>query len=941
MLGGDTDTLEAEEVAKCIGIIPRVAANLFEQIKNSGKDYRVRISACQIYNETISDLLRRQDALSLVSAKSRQKTQSAHSKGHPPKDEEMSVAGLSWFECNSPAFLLSVLRTARRNLIYAETALNRASSRSHAVFTLEVLRSDGAIGKLTIIDLAGSEQYLPTSETALGESSHSVTSTSGAVATSNLSSVADTSHAAINSSLLALGRVVRALATHEKHIPYRSSVLTHLLKGRLGGSNITAVVANVRPTLEGDGTNSRHTLNFAASARSVVVHALQHRLTQRAQAKQLDGALVSILAPGSSPSPTSATTTTTGTADLPSPTRVEHAATQTEDVESAPQLEQVYHAAENAEAVPAAAPVAAVGTVKREEFATETQPWWLELERRCLSAEGQSLRFTQALKMIVASIANSLQVHDIPEASAMIEEAMATILETLLAPGPPESGESGENANAGSGETQSEISPMAVSQLSAALLAQVDAAQMSIEQASYAHQQAWAEHMAQLTARLDSKQTELEMLQDEKRGLEQALQQQKDATISIQAQAEQYSRGVSELQEIAVLDKLQQGFYVLKHNPKGKPHSRYIRWIDAGLDGKTMVEWGKKWQQEPFSRRMVVHSVCIGPHGSTGQRAIVKGFAPACMVTLLSANVQLDDSRSNSSKGRDSNKEKEKQKQKGKGKQEQLKSELVVQFQNEKDAAHFATQVQISLQRSVGQSWAAMSVSSSRVSSQLQVQLPGQSGSLSGLHRYDQDSAEPEFPSNFEEPALFEDGWNQAWMDASMALTTRSSYTRYSDDANSESIGQDASVVVDESDDDDVLLQSLSTLGDVGQGVASVDTSTEWMDDQHDEHVFARDSWNTNTVQIPIQNDSAAKNGENGNDGEDSVMYTSLSSPMLPDRVQDAHGQQLDTSQSSVVHVDLADRAADNDDIVLQWDDDDDGVMYGSTRDLFAGADSE
>ena len=152
----------------------------------------------------------------------------------------------------------------------------------------------------------------------------------------------------------------------------------------------------------------------------------------------------------------------------------------------------------------------------------------------------------------------------------------------------------------------------------------------------------------------------------------------------------------------------------------------------------------------------------------------------------------------------------------------------------------------------------------------------------------------------------------------------------------------------EDDDDDDVLLQSLSTLGshshsqgDVGRGIGSVDTSTEWMDDQHDEHVFARDSWNTNTVQIPIQNDSAANNGENGDDGDDSVMYASLSSPILPDRVQDADGQQLDTSQSSVVHVDLADRAADNDDIVLQWDDDDDGVMYGSTRDLFAGADSQ
>ena len=49
----------------------------------------------------------------------------------------------------------------------------------------------------------------------------------------------------INQSLTYLGRVINALSNHEKHIPFRDSVLTHLLKESLGGNSKTTLICTV------------------------------------------------------------------------------------------------------------------------------------------------------------------------------------------------------------------------------------------------------------------------------------------------------------------------------------------------------------------------------------------------------------------------------------------------------------------------------------------------------------------------------------------------------------------------------------------------------------------------------------------------------------------------------------------------------------------------
>jgi hypothetical protein len=104
------------------------------------------------------------------------------------------------------------------------------SSRSHLVASIMIEATDKQTklttsGKLTMVDLAGSESQKKTGATGtqLKEAN------------------------AINSSLSALGNVISALTSGQKHIPYRNSRLTELLQDGLGGNAKTLLFVNASP----------------------------------------------------------------------------------------------------------------------------------------------------------------------------------------------------------------------------------------------------------------------------------------------------------------------------------------------------------------------------------------------------------------------------------------------------------------------------------------------------------------------------------------------------------------------------------------------------------------------------------------------------------------------------------------------------------------------
>merc|ERR1712232_572775 len=86
-------------------------------------------------------------------------------------------------------------------------------------------RQGGRVTKkqLLFVDLAGSERILKT----------------------GVEGVAATQAMAINSSLTALGKVIRSLGANAKHVPFRDSMLTMLLRSSLEGQATTSVVINV------------------------------------------------------------------------------------------------------------------------------------------------------------------------------------------------------------------------------------------------------------------------------------------------------------------------------------------------------------------------------------------------------------------------------------------------------------------------------------------------------------------------------------------------------------------------------------------------------------------------------------------------------------------------------------------------------------------------
>eukprot|EP00656_Telonema_subtile_P013496 TRINITY_DN1685_c0_g1_i2.p2 TRINITY_DN1685_c0_g1~~TRINITY_DN1685_c0_g1_i2.p2 ORF type:complete len:186 (-),score=53.23 TRINITY_DN1685_c0_g1_i2:119-676(-) len=131
--------------------------------------------------------------------------------------------------------------------------MNATSSRSHSIVMLRLhqytSQSDegGRHCKIVLVDLAGSERP------AFAAGGDEARFREGIE---------------INKSLTALGNVISALAEGRKHVPFRDSVLTCLLRESLGGNSRTAMLAALSPAaINYDETMS--TLRFADRAKNI------------------------------------------------------------------------------------------------------------------------------------------------------------------------------------------------------------------------------------------------------------------------------------------------------------------------------------------------------------------------------------------------------------------------------------------------------------------------------------------------------------------------------------------------------------------------------------------------------------------------------------------------------------------------------------------------
>ena len=219
-------------------------ADLFQLIEDRSEEYafEVVVTFLEIYNEEIRDLL----------SESGQATPRGGLQIR--EDKSVKVAGLTELRPTSADEVKQIVLLGNTRRTQSPTNANETSSRSHAVLQVHVTRSprtanvteERTIATLSIIDLAGSER---------------------AAATTNMGQRM-IEGANINKSLLALGNCINSLCESGgavRHVPYRNSKLTRLLKFSLGGNCKTVMIVCVAPTSQ-HFDDTHNTLIYAERA---------------------------------------------------------------------------------------------------------------------------------------------------------------------------------------------------------------------------------------------------------------------------------------------------------------------------------------------------------------------------------------------------------------------------------------------------------------------------------------------------------------------------------------------------------------------------------------------------------------------------------------------------------------------------------------------------
>ncbi|QLG74817.1 hypothetical protein HG535_0H01440 [Zygotorulaspora mrakii] len=270
---GDLESKDKILLGEHAGIIPRVLVDLFKQLSEESREYSVKVSFLELYNEKLKDLLADGDEVeekirifdnNMGTQYSKQNSSNGNNHSNAANGNGSSFAnssssimvkGMEEIYIKSANEGLQLLTTGSLKRKVAATKCNDLSSRSHTVFTIttNVSKTDPIsgeqyikIGKLNLVDLAGSEN----------------------INRSGAENKRAQEAGLINKSLLTLGRVINALVDHSQHIPYRESKLTRLLQDSLGGKTKTCIIATISPAkICMDETVS--TLEYATRARSI------------------------------------------------------------------------------------------------------------------------------------------------------------------------------------------------------------------------------------------------------------------------------------------------------------------------------------------------------------------------------------------------------------------------------------------------------------------------------------------------------------------------------------------------------------------------------------------------------------------------------------------------------------------------------------------------
>ncbi|KAK8316299.1 hypothetical protein V6Z12_A13G033900 [Gossypium hirsutum] len=242
---GKTHTMHGDHNAP--GIIPLAIKDVFSIIQDTpGREFLLRVSYLEIYNEVINDLL---DPTG-QNLRVREDAQGTY------------VEGIKEEVVLSPGHALSFIAAGEEHRHVGSNNFNLFSSRSHTIFTLMIESSahgddyDGVVfSQLNLIDLAGSESS-KTETTGLRRKEGSY----------------------INKSLLTLGTVIGKLSEGKaSHVPYRDSKLTRLLQSSLSGHGHVSLICTVTPA-SSNMEETHNTLKFASRAKHVEIYASRNKI---------------------------------------------------------------------------------------------------------------------------------------------------------------------------------------------------------------------------------------------------------------------------------------------------------------------------------------------------------------------------------------------------------------------------------------------------------------------------------------------------------------------------------------------------------------------------------------------------------------------------------------------------------------------------------------
>lgn len=246
-----------------IGVIPRAIDDIFNTAESMSNEFQVIVSCSflELYQENLYDLL---------SKKPREKT---ICEIREDGDKGIWIHNLSDVPVKSRSDSTELLMNGVTGRATGSTAMNAQSSRSHAIFTINIKivkndTGDSTNAKFHLVDLAGSERSKKTQATGQRFKEG----------------------VKINQGLLALGNVISALGGGTGgsggFISYRDSKLTRLLQDSLGGNSVTLMIACVSPA-DYNLEETLSTLRYADRAKKIKNKPIVNQDPQQAEIRRL------------------------------------------------------------------------------------------------------------------------------------------------------------------------------------------------------------------------------------------------------------------------------------------------------------------------------------------------------------------------------------------------------------------------------------------------------------------------------------------------------------------------------------------------------------------------------------------------------------------------------------------------------------------------------